>query len=98
MEEILADRSEDFDKFQVMKKEAGVREGAAARFELIDMDAIREKDGMKKVRHSRVRRFQAAEDGKEVSFLIGLNDMFLFPRSWPSAPSRPGSKKQTPKQ
>jgi len=29
VEEILAERREDFDKFQVMKKEAGVREGAA---------------------------------------------------------------------
>ena len=80
VEEILADRSEDFDRFQAMKKEAGVRKGATVRFELIYIDPIREKDGMKKVRHSRVRMFQAAEDGKEDSFLIGLDDMFLFPR------------------
>jgi hypothetical protein len=52
VEEILAERREDFDRFQAMKKEAGVRENVAVRFELIDMDPIREKDGMKKVRHS----------------------------------------------
>jgi hypothetical protein len=97
VKEILADRSEDFDKFQAMKKQAGVREGAAVRFKLIDMDPIREKDGMKKVRHSRVRMFQAAEDGKEDSFLIGLDDMFLFPRGWAFTSVSPGIKKETPK-
>ena len=95
--EILGERKEEFDKFQAMKKEAGVREGAAVRFELIDMDPVREKDGMKKVRHSRVRMFQAAEDGKEDSFLIGLDDMFLFPRGWAFTSVSPGIKKETPK-
>ena len=35
---------------------------------------------MKKVRHSRVRMFQATEGGKEESFGIRLDDMFLFPQ------------------
>jgi hypothetical protein len=96
VEEILAERSEDFDKFQAMKKEAGVREGGAVRFELIDMDLIREKDGMKKVRHCRVRMFQAA-DGKEDPFLINLDDMLLFPRGWAFTSVSPGIKKETPK-
>ena len=42
-----------------MKKASGFKEGAAVRFELIDLDPIYEKDGMKKHRHSRVRMFQA---------------------------------------
>jgi hypothetical protein len=37
--------------------------------------------------------FQAAEDGKEDSFLIGLDDMFLFPRGGLSPLSPPESKK-----
>ncbi len=49
---------------------------------MIELDRIYEKDGMKKVRHSRVRMFQAAEGGKEESFLISLDDMFLFERGW----------------
>ena len=98
VEEILTDRGEDFDRFQAMKKEAGVRENVAVRFELIDMDPIREKDGMKKVRHSRVRMLQAAEDGKDNSFLIGLDDMFLFPRGWAFTSVSPGIKKEMPKQ
>ena len=97
VEEMLAERGEDFDKFQAMKKEAGVWGGPAVRFELIDMGPIREKDGMKRVRHSRVRMFQAAEDGKEDSFLIGLDDMFLFPRGWAFTSVSPGIKKETPK-
>ena len=97
VEEILAERREDFDKFQAMKKEAGVREGAAVRFELFDIDPIRKKDGMEKVRHSRVRMFQAAADGKEDSFLIGLDDMFLFPRGWAFTSVSPGIKKEAPK-
>ena len=36
---------------------------------------------MKKIRHSRVRMFQAT-NGKEQSFIIKLDDMFLFPRGW----------------
>ena len=38
--EILADRREEFDKFQAMKKEASVKDGAAVRFELIDLAPI----------------------------------------------------------
>jgi hypothetical protein len=33
---------------------------------------------MEKVRRSRVRVVQATEDGKRESFVIGLDDMFLF--------------------
>ena len=64
-----------------MKKEAGVNDRAAVRFELVELDKIYEKDGMKKIRHSRVRMFQAT-NGKEQSFIIKLDDMFLFPRGW----------------
>jgi hypothetical protein len=88
--EILADRGKDFDRFQAMKKEAGFKEGAAVRFELIELDPIHEKDGMKKVRHSRLRMFQATEGGKEESFLITLDDMFLFPRGWAFTSVTPG--------
>lgn len=96
--EILAERGEDFDRFQAMKKEAHVREGAAVRFELIELDPVYEKDGMKKVRHSRVRMFQAAGDGrKEDSFLIRLDDMFLFERGWAFTSVSPGIGKETAK-
>jgi hypothetical protein len=88
--EILADRGEDFDRFQAMKKAAGFKEGAAVRFELIEVDRIYEKDGMKKVRHSRVRMFQATDGAKEESFLIWLDDMFLFPRGWAFTSVSPG--------
>jgi hypothetical protein len=93
--EILADRREDFDRFQTMKKAAAFKQGVAVRFELIDLDRIYEKDGMKKVRHSRVRMFQAAADGKEESFLIRLDDMFLFPRGWAFTSVMPGIGKET---
>jgi hypothetical protein len=92
--EILADRGDDFDRFQAMKKDAGVKEGAAVRFELIDLDRIYEKDGMKKVRHSRVRMFQVTEGAKEESFLIRLDDMFLFPRGWAFTSVSPGIGKK----
>ena len=95
--EILADRREDFDKFQAMKKEADFKEGSAVRFELIELDPIYEKDGMKKVRHSRVRMFQATEGGKEESFLIRLDDMFLFQRGWAFTSVSPGIGKETSK-
>jgi hypothetical protein len=95
--EILADRGEDFDRFQAMKKESDFKKGAAVRFELIDLDPIREKDGMKKVRHSRVRMFQATEGGQEESFLIRLDDMFLFPRGWAFTSVSPGIGKETSK-
>jgi hypothetical protein len=35
--EIIADRRDDFDRFQAMKKNAGVKEGVAARFEIIEL-------------------------------------------------------------
>jgi len=94
--EILADRGEDFDRFQAMKKAAGFKEGAAVRFELIDVDRIYEKDGMKKVRHSRVRMFQT-DGAKEESFLIWLDDMFLFPRGWAFTSVTPGIGKEPSK-
>ena len=95
--EILGDRGNDFDRFQAMKKEAGFEEGAAVRFELIELDPIHEKDGMKKVRHSRVRMFQATEGGKEEAFLIALDDMFLFPRGWAFTSVTPGIGKEPSK-
>jgi hypothetical protein len=79
---IIAERRPDLDRFQAMKKAAGFNAGAAVRFELIDLDTIYEKDGMKKIRHSRVRMFQATSGGKEQSFIIKLDDMFIFPRGW----------------
>jgi hypothetical protein len=96
--EILADRGEDFDRFQAMKKEANFKDGAAVRFELIELDPIHEKDGMKKVRHSRVRMFQTTDGGKEESFLIWLDDMFLLPRGWAFTSVSPGIGKEPPKQ
>jgi hypothetical protein len=95
--EIVAERREDFDRFQAMKKASGFKEGAAVRFELIDLDPIYEKDGMKKHRHSRVRMFQATEGGKEESFGIRLDDMFLFPRGWAFTSVAPGIGKETSK-
>jgi hypothetical protein len=95
--EIDAERREDFDRFQSMKNASGFKEGAAVRFELIDLDPIYEKDGMKKVRHSRVRMFQATEGGKEESFGIRLDDMFLFPRGWAFTSVLPGIGKETSK-
>jgi hypothetical protein len=96
--EILADRGGDFDRFQAMKKKADVKEGAAVRFELIELPPIYEKDGMKKVRHSRIRMFEATEGGRERSFLIWLDDMFLFPRGWAFTSVSPGIGKEPPKQ
>jgi hypothetical protein len=78
----LAARGPDFDRFQAMKKEADVNPRAAVRFEIIELDKIYEKDGMKKIRHSHVRMFQATNGGKEQSFIIKVDDMFLFPRGW----------------
>jgi hypothetical protein len=93
--EILADRGGDFDRFQAMKKEADFKEGAVVRFEVIALAPIYVKDGMKKVRNSRVRMFQAAEGGKEESFVIRLDDMFLFPRGWAFTSVSPGIAKET---
>ena len=95
--EILADRGKDFERFQSMKKEAGFKEGAAVRFELIELDPIHEKDGMKKVRHSRVRMFQTTSGDQEESFLISLDDMFLFPRGWAFTSVTPGIGKELAK-
>ena len=88
--EILAERVADFERFQAMKKASGVKKGATARFELIDLDKIYEKDGMKKIRHSRVRMFQGSEAAKTESFIISLDDMFLFQRGWAFTSIRPG--------
>jgi hypothetical protein len=95
--EILAERGQHFDRFQAMKRKADFRKGAAVRFEVIELDPIYEKDGMKKVRHSGVRMFQVTEGGKEESFAIGLDDMFLFPRGWAFTSVYPGIRKETPK-
>ena len=95
--EILAGRDEDFARFLAMKQEAAVRDGVAVRFELIELDAVHEKDGMKKVRHSRVRMFQATEGGQEESFLIWLDDMFLFQRGWAFTSVSPGIGIETSK-
>ena len=95
--EILAGRGEDFAKFQAMKKTAGFKEGTAVRFDLIELDPIHEKDGMKKVRHSRVRMFQTTEGGKEDSFLITLDDMVLFQRGWAFTSVSPGIGKEPSK-
>ena len=92
--EILADRGEDFDTFQAMKKKADFKEGAAVRFELIALAPIYVKDGMTKVRRSRVRMFQATEGGREECFLISLDDMFLFPRGWAFTSVSPGIGKE----
>lgn len=92
--EILAERGNDFDRFQAMKKKANVKEGAAVRFELIELDSIYEKDGMKKIRHSRVRMFQGTEGGKAEPFLIRLDDMFLFERGWAFTSVSPGIGKE----
>ena len=97
MEEILGGRRGDFGRFQAIKKSAGFKEGAAVRFELIELDPIHEKDGTKKVRHSQVRMFQATEGGKEESFLIRLDDMFLFQRGWAFASVSPRIEKETTK-
>ena len=94
--EILADRRGDFDRFQAMKKAAGVMPGAAARFEVIELDRIFKKDGMTKIRHSRLRMFQVQAGGKEQSFLIWLDDMFLFERGWAFTSVSPGIGKEPP--
>ena len=92
--EILADRGPDFDRFQAMKRKANFKQGAPVRFELIMLDNVYVKDGMKKIRHSRVRMFQNTEDGKTESFIISLDDMFLFPRGWAFTSVRPGIVKE----
>jgi hypothetical protein len=52
---------------------------------------------MEKVRRSRVRVVQATEDGKGESFVIGLDDMFLFDRGWAFTSVSPGIGKETRK-
>jgi hypothetical protein len=96
--EILAERVADLERFRAMKKTSGVKKGAAVRFELIDLDKLYEKDGMKKIRHSRVRMIQTGAGGQEESFLIKLDDMFLFPRGWAFTSIWPAIGKEPPKQ
>jgi hypothetical protein len=92
---VLVERREDFDRFQAMKKKAGFNKGAAVRFELIELDRVHEKDGMKNIRQSRIRMVQATEGGKEESFLIRLDDMFLFQRGWAFTSVWPRIEKET---
>jgi hypothetical protein len=92
--EILAERRGDFDRFQAMKRKVNFKEGVAVRFELIELAPLYVKDGMKKIRHSRVRMFQGVEAGKTESFLISLDDMFLFPRGWAFTSISPGIGKE----
>jgi len=94
--EVVADRRGDFDRFQAMKKTAGVTPGAAVRFEAIELDRIFEKDGMTKIRHSRVRMLQTPAGGNEQSFLIALDDMFLFERGWAFTSVSPAIGKEPP--
>jgi hypothetical protein len=88
--EILAERGKDFDRFQAMKRKASFKPDVPVRFELIMLDRIYVKDGMKKIRHSRVRMLQGTEGGKTESFVISLDDMFLFPRCWAFTSISPG--------
>ena len=41
--------------------------------------------------------FQTTNGGKEQSFLIGLDDMFLFQRGWAFTSVSPGIRKETSK-
>lgn len=95
--DLVSERAEAFDRFQAMKKEAGVKEGRPLRFEPLPMDPPREKDGMKIVRHAKVRMVQTGEDGKEEAFLIGLDDMLLLPRGWAFSSPDCGIGKEPPK-
>ena len=95
--EILAERTADLERFRAMMKDSGARTGASVRFELIDLDRIYEKDGMKKIRHSHVRMIQTGAAGEE-SFVIKLDDMFLFPRGWAFTSIWPAIGKEPPKQ
>ena len=92
--EILDERKADFDRFQAMKRKANFKPGVPVRFELIMLDDIYEKDGMKKIRHSRVRLIQGSEGGTTESFIISLDDMFLFPRGWAFTSVSPGIGKE----
>jgi hypothetical protein len=94
--EILADRGPDFERFQAMKKKASFKQGARVRFEPIMLDKIYVKDGMKKIRHSRVRMLQDTEDGKTELFVISLDDMSSSRAGGPSPPSDQGSRRSTP--
>ena len=92
--EIIDARRGDFDRFQGMKKKANVREGVASRFEVVRLEPIYVKDGMTKIRHSRLRMVQTSADGKEEAFLISLDDMFIFPRGWAFTSIMPGIGKE----
>jgi hypothetical protein len=87
--EIVADRAGDFDRFQAMKRKANFKEGIPVRFELISLAPLYVKDGMKKIRNSRVRMLQGNDGGSTEPFLIFLDDMFLFPRGWAFTSVRP---------
>ncbi len=52
---------------------------------------------MRKEAQPRVRMFQPTEGGKEESFLIRLDDMFLFQRGWAFTSVSPGIGKETSK-
>ena len=92
--EIVAERGKDFDRFQAMKRKADFKQGVPVRFEVIKLESIYVKDGMKQIRHSRVRMLQGIEGGKTESFLISLDDMFLFPRGWTFTSVSPGIGKE----
>jgi len=94
--EILADRGKDFDRFQAMMRTAKVRQRVAVRFELIMLDSIYVKDGMKKIRHSKVRMLQGSEGANPESFVISLDDMFLFQRGWAFTSIAPGIAREIP--
>lgn len=78
---ILAERDAQFAEFQDLRRKAGIEDGDKVRCELVDMDKVHEKEGRKKIRHSRVRIVQTRE-GKEKAFLVGLDDLYLFKRGW----------------
>ena len=63
--EIAAERGQDFDRFQAMKRNADFKQGVPVRFEVIKLASIYVKDGMKKIRHSRVRMLQGIEGGRQ---------------------------------
>ena len=79
-----------------MKRKADFKLGVLVWFEVIKLESIYVKDGMKKIRHSRVRMLQGIEGGKTESFLISLDDMFLFRAVGPSLRSRQGSGRRSP--
>ena len=59
------------------------------------MDSIYRKDGMGKGTSLPGSVFQAAEGGKEVSFIFRLDDMFLSTRGWAFTSVSPRIGKET---